>query len=173
MSKKHLQTSAPAERKDPAPQTAQAVPGLYNPVLSVVFSILFTPMFGAFLHAMNWRELGCADEAERSMAWVRWTFYTFFAYTLSEPFIRETAAGKYLMIILFAVFWISWTLAMGLKHVRFVRTNVAKYTTRRMAKAVMIGALGWLVYTAFAITLILLLHVTGIDPLPATAPILQ
>ena len=37
----------------------------------------------------------------------------------------------------------------------------------------MIGAFGWVAYTAVALTLVLFLHVTGIDPLPADAPILQ
>lgn len=42
-----------------------------------------------------------------------------------------------------------------------------------MGRAIMIGAFGWVAYTAVALTLVLMLHVTGIDPLPADAPILQ
>ena len=37
----------------------------------------------------------------------------------------------------------------------------------------MIGTFDWVAYTAFALTLVLFLHLTGIDPLPADAPILQ
>ena len=40
-------------------------------------------------------------------------------------------------------------------------------------RAIMLGAFGWVAYVAFALTLVLFLHLTGIDPLPETAPILQ
>ena len=77
------------------------------------------------------------------------------------------------MIALFVGFWISWTLTLGMKQVLYVKENVRVYTKKFMGRAIMIGAFGWVAYTAVALTLILLLHVTGIDPLPADAPILQ
>ncbi len=153
-------------------QSAQT-PKLYNPFLCVLCTLLFTPMFGAFLQGLNWRELGENELAARSMAWVRWTFFTFAAYTFSEPFIRETPVGRYLMIALFFGFWISWTVSLGWRQVTYVKRNVALYEPERMGKPIMLGAFGWVAYTAVALTLVLFLHVTGIDPLPATAPILQ
>ena len=50
---------------------------------------------------------------------------------------------------------------------------VPVYTKKFMGRAIMIGAFGWVAYTAVTLTLVLMLHVTGIDPLPADAPILQ
>ena len=141
--------------------------------MSVIFTFIFTPMFGGFLQGLNWRELGDDELAARNMGWVKWTFITFAAYTLAEPFIRDTFFGRYLMIALFVGFWISWTLTLGMKQVLYVKENVRVYTKKFMGRAIMIGAFGWVAYTAVALTLILLLHVTGIDPLPADAPILQ
>ena len=58
-------------------------------------------------------------------------------------------------------------------HFKYVKNFVPVYTKKFMGRAIMIGAFGWVAYTAVALTLVLMLHVTGIDPLPADAPILQ
>lgn len=149
------------------------VPRIYNPLICVILTLLFTPMYGAFLQGLNWRELGEHELAARSMAWVRWSFFTFAAYTLSEPFIRETPVGRYLMIALFIGFWVSWTISLGWHQVTYVKNYVKSYEPQRIGRTVMLGAFGWVAYTAVALTIVLFLHVTGIDPLPATAPILQ
>ncbi len=155
-------------------QQAKPLPKIYNPLACVLLTLLFTPMFGGFLQGLNWRELGDDELAARNMAWVKWSFFTFFAYTMAEPFIRDTFFGKYLMIALFFGFWISWSLSLGLKQVRFVREFVGKNRIpQRFGKAIMFGAFGWVAYSALALTLILFLHITGIEPLSPDAPILQ
>ena len=150
------------------------LPKIYNPLVCVLLTLLFTPMFGGFLQGLNWRELGDDEMAARNMGWVRWSFYTFAAYTLAEPFIRDTFFGRYLMIALFFGFWFSWTFSIGLKQVQFVREFVGeRRIPQRFGRPIMIGAFGWVAYCAVALTLVLFLHITGIDPLPADAPILQ
>lgn len=149
------------------------IPALFNPLSSVIFTLLFTPMFGGFLQGLNWRELGNDELAARNMGWVKWSFFTFVAYTFAEPFIRDTFFGRYLMIALFLGFWISWVVSLGWKQVVYVKKHVPVYTKKLMGRCIMIGAFGWVAYTAVALTLVLFLHVTGIDPLPADAPILQ
>ena len=150
------------------------LPVIYNPTICVLLTLIFTPMFGGFLQGLNWRALGDTKMADRNMAWVRWTFLTFIVYTFAEPFIRDTLIGRYLMIALFFGFWLSWTFSLGIKQIRFVREFVGKNRIPgRFGHAIMIGAFGWVGYCALALTLILFLHITGIDPLPANAPILQ
>jgi magnesium-transporting ATPase (P-type) len=161
------------QKNGPSANEANRVPELFSPLMSVLFTLLFTPMFGAFLQGLNWRELGDDELAARNMGWVKWTFITFAVYTFSEPFIRDTFFGRYLMIALFIGFWVSWTFSLGIKQIKYVRDNVPVYTKKFMGRAIMIGAFGWVAYTAVALTLVLMLHVTGIDPLPADAPILQ
>lgn len=167
--------SKPLKHTDPrfVHNETNQVPALFNPLSCVLFTLLFTPMFGGFLQGLNWRELGNDELAARSMGWVKWSFLTFAAYTFAEPFIRETFFGRYLMIALFLGFWISWVLSLGWKQVVYVRKNVPVYSKKLLGKCIMIGAFGWVAYTAVALTLVLFLHVTGIDPLPADAPILN
>lgn len=149
------------------------VPALYSPLACVILTLLFTPMFGGFLQGLNWRELGDDERAARSMGWVKWSFVTFATYTVAEPFIDETLIGRYLMIALFVGFWASWTLTMGWDQVRYVKEFVPVYTRKFLGRSVMIGAFGWVAYSAIALTLVLFLHVMGIEKLPDNAPILQ
>jgi hypothetical protein len=43
---------------------------LWNPQAAVSWSLLLSPIFGAYIHAKNWSEIGELDEARRSKMWV-------------------------------------------------------------------------------------------------------
>jgi len=51
-----------------------------DPSAEAVWSLLFTPILGAWLHAKNWQELNQADRAKKSMIWV----YGGFVFLLAE-----------------------------------------------------------------------------------------
>jgi hypothetical protein len=44
-------------------------PRLWNPTAALAWSLLFTPVFGAWLQAANWRALGQSAAARRSTRW--------------------------------------------------------------------------------------------------------
>jgi len=50
---------------------AKVEPGvaLWCPNAAASWSLLFTPVFGAYLHALNWRALGEHERARASMSW--------------------------------------------------------------------------------------------------------
>ena len=152
---------------------APATPRLYNPTVCVILTLLFPPMFGGFLQGLNWKELGENELAARSMGWVRVSFFTFLGYTLLEPVIRDIPICRYLMIALFVGFWISWSLSLGIRQILYVRRNHIDYEGKFFGRAIMMGAFGWVAYVALALTLVLFRHLTGIEPLPDTALILQ
>ena len=91
----------PETIQNPSVQTAEEPLRLYNPVVCIILTLIFTPMFGALLQGFNWRTLNEPVLAEKSMAWVRVSFFTFVAYTIAEPFIRDIPVCRYLMIALF------------------------------------------------------------------------
>ena len=156
-----------------ATAAAPATPRLYNPTVCVILTLLFTPIFGGFLQGLNWKELGENELAARSMGWVRVSFFTFLGYTLLEPVIRDIPICRYLMIALFVGFWISWSLSLGIRQILYVRRNRIDYEGKFFGRAIMMGAFGWVAYVALALTLVLFRHLTGIEPLPDTALILQ
>ena len=53
----------------PAPTRERTVIALWNPNGAANWSLLFTPLFGAYLHMLNWRSLGEAERAATSRKW--------------------------------------------------------------------------------------------------------
>lgn len=49
----------------PAPTREAAAIALWNPNAAANWSLLFTPLFGAYLHMLNWRSLGEAGGPPR------------------------------------------------------------------------------------------------------------
>ena len=45
--------------------TGEAAPALWNPNAASSWSLLFSPIFGAYLHMQNWQALGQPDKAEQ------------------------------------------------------------------------------------------------------------
>lgn len=46
------------------------VPYLWNPNAAALWSLLFTPIFGAWLHMRNWQELGDKTMARKNLMWI-------------------------------------------------------------------------------------------------------
>ena len=69
--------AAPPVQQAPRPErtTRQASPSrsksptLWNPGAAASWSLLFTPVFGAYLHMLNWEELGEPEKAKSSKTW--------------------------------------------------------------------------------------------------------
>ena len=69
--------AAPPVQQAPRPErtTRQASPSrsksptLWNPGAAASWSLLFTPVFGAYLHMRNWEELGEPEKAKSSKTW--------------------------------------------------------------------------------------------------------
>ena len=47
-----------------------AAPTLWNPNAAANWSLLFSPIFGTWLHMLNWRALGEAERAESAKTWL-------------------------------------------------------------------------------------------------------
>jgi hypothetical protein len=146
-------------------QTPQRA-ALYNPTLALVLALIFTPIFGGLLHALNWKALGNDALCARSMAWVRWTFYCFICYTFLEPIFQTLPFGRYMMLALLVGFWLAWASSIGISQVLYVRDFVPQYERKMFGKAIMAGALGWVGYTTVALTITLILQVSGLQPIP-------
>ena len=46
------------------------VPPLWNPDAAANWSLLFTPIFGSWLHMLNWRALGETERAKSAKTWL-------------------------------------------------------------------------------------------------------
>jgi hypothetical protein len=80
----------PARYSDPETTIGsrqQSAISLWNPNAAANWSLLFSPIFGAWLHAKNWAALGEKARANQSMAWV----YVGGAVLLTAMFLSEKA----------------------------------------------------------------------------------
>ncbi len=50
--------------------TGEHAPALWNPNAAASWSLIFTPIFGAYLHMRNWQALGQPDKAASSKNWI-------------------------------------------------------------------------------------------------------
>ena len=95
-----------------------APPALWNPNAAACWSLLFSPAFGAFLHARNAKSLGRPEEAKANRVW----FYASLAYlgvvlvsifipAIPEVIFRGAGIG----------FLIGWYVSLGKKQIHFVK----------------------------------------------------
>ena len=99
---------------------AGSPPSLWNPNAAACWSLLFSPAFGAFLHARNADSLGRAEEAKVNRAW----FYisvAYFAFTLVSIFIPAIPDGIFRIAGLALL--LGWYFSLGRKQIKFVKAT--------------------------------------------------
>ena len=129
-------------------QSLKAKVQLWNPSAAANWSLIFSPIFGGWVHAENWRELGHKDKAQKSMLWVY--------VTLASLVVRLfTGIGAPLLILLL------WYFLSAKAQVKFLRENNISYEKKTWDKPCAIGLLGWGIWLLALLTLSLF----GISPI--------
>lgn len=107
----------------PPPESAALAPGpvLWNPEAAAYWGWVFSPAFGAFLHAKNAKTLGREKEAKANWIW----FYgclAYFGFCMVSgfifPTIPDTAFGTAWLII-----YICWYAFTGRKQIKYVKNT--------------------------------------------------
>ena len=140
-------------------------PPLWNPTAAGAWSLLFSPIFGAFLHMQNWKALGRPEKATASKKWMFGSIAFFVANIFSSPFLRESGimgnAGSLGILVLLIV----WYYAIGKSQQTYVAARFGKTYPRRGWVIPLVVAFGILVAaTGFSIFLIGVLIATGVVP---------
>lgn len=110
--------------------SSPAVPKLWNPETAATLSVLLSPIFGAWLHARNWKELGRLDNEKKSMRW-------FYAYCIigiiclfsPKDIIRSSFWWNLLLVF-------PWYFSSAKPQVRFIKENFNNYEKRPFGKPV-------------------------------------
>jgi hypothetical protein len=107
------------------PQETQETPNhkpcLWNPAMAAFWSLFFTPAFGAYLHALNWKELGEAKKARDSMNWAYGAVGFILLWALSLPNNNLTLIG---LIPGSIIFLVAWYFVMASTQVAFVKEKL-------------------------------------------------
>ena len=108
---------------------------LWNPDASANWSLLFSIIFGAWLHAKNWEELGEAKKAKKSMLWV----YSGITILIVNMITVELIDKSFIAIF----FWLLliWYFLCARKQVKYIKDNNIKYEKRTIYKPLGIALL--------------------------------
>ena len=143
----------------------EEAPPLWNPTAAGAWSLLFSPIFGAFLHMQNWKALGQPEKAAASKKWMFASIVFFVANIFSSPFLPESgimgSAGSLGILLLLIV----WYYAIGKSQQTYVAARFGKTYACRGWAIPLVVAFGILVAgTGFSILLAGVLIATGVIP---------
>ena len=146
-------------------QTPRARTALFNPAAAAALSILFTPIFGAQLQALNWTALGEPGLARSSRLWVRMTLWLIGIFMVMQALFRHEPLMRFGGIYFLVVVWLGWMVTTGWRQISFVRSLFGtNYEKRRFGRAIILGAGGWVIYSMVSLSLQLGLALADIDP---------
>ena len=125
------------------PAPSDSSPALWNPNAAACWSLLFSPAFGAFLHARNAELLGRTDEAKANRVWfyASLTFLglaTLSVFVPAIPDIIFRGAGIGLLV--------GWYSTLGRKQIQYVKDTWQERYQRKIldkAAARWVWLFGW------------------------------
>jgi hypothetical protein len=134
----------------PQPSTNEP-PALWNPNAAACWSLLFSPAFGAFLHARNATALGRAEEAKTNMTWV-YVSLAYFGFVLISIFTPQIPDSVFRSVAIGLL--LGWYFAVGKKQVLYVKESWPDGYPRKSWTKPLLAAFGGLV--AFIIAVVIL-----------------
>lgn len=104
----------------PSERPPEISPTLWNPNAAACWSLLFSPAFGAFLHARNADSLGRAEEAKANRLWFNISV-AFLVCTSISVFIPAIPGGIFRLIGTGIL--LGWYFSLGTKQIKFVKAR--------------------------------------------------
>lgn len=116
---------------------------MWNPRIAANWSLLFSPVFGAFVQMKNWEALGEPARAQKSRNWAIGSAAFFFALTLFSGLMPESKVIDRLGSILTLVLLVVWYYADGKSQQVYVLGKFGKtYPKKGWGKPLLIGVAG-------------------------------
>ncbi|MCX8494679.1 MAG: hypothetical protein ORN51_00665 [Akkermansiaceae bacterium] len=106
---------------------------LWNPNTAANWCLLFSPIFGAWIHAKNWQGLNQPDKAKKSMLWVYFGF-VFFLVILVLPDNPRTPSTL--------IFLFTWYFLSARDQVKYVKDHNIQYRKKAWGRPLLLGVLG-------------------------------
>lgn len=120
--------------------TGENAPALWNPNAAASWSLLFSPIFGAYLHMRNWQALGQPEKVARSKNWLIGSVVCI-SLLMIIPLLMPDSKGTDALgrAIGFALL-ITWYYAIGKSQQAFVLGKFGKtYPRRGWAKPLLVA----------------------------------
>ena len=150
--------SSPYPSASPFPMA----PALWNPGAAASWSLLFTPAFGAWLHASNWRTLGQPDKARASMIWV-WLSLAVVLGVALLAVVSSSDGMTSLTRIAGIALLLSWYFGSATGQVKYVKEVLGgSYVKRGWGKPLLLGLAALVAY--FVLLVVLGIFLTSYNP---------
>lgn len=123
---------------------------LWNPWAAAGWSLLFSPAFGAWLHAANWHALGRPDKAAAARRW-GWLVIAAILLAGMAAALFEIYA-RYVPLLATVALTAASVGMPAREHCRYVRDMIGgNYRRRRWWPALLGGIAGWVLLTLFSL----------------------
>jgi hypothetical protein len=125
-----------------------AWPRLWNPSAAAFWCLVFSPAFGAYLHASNWRVLGKTGRARANMVWF-WVTVAFLVINVGTLFVPDSRAIDWGMRLTGLGLLIAWYFTQAKSQVRYVDEAFGDdYIRKRLWLPLLIGVASFSAYIA-------------------------
>lgn len=123
----------------PTPDVAD-IPPLWNPDAAANWSLLFTPIFGSWLHMLNWRALGETERAESAKTWLLLIVLLIVGLTLGAAAMPMSGLRELIWPVTL-VLLLAWYFGSARGQARWVRARYGKAYPRKGWLPPLAGAL--------------------------------
>lgn len=141
-----------AQVADVAP--SEVAPPLWNPSAAFYWSLLFSPIFGAWLHMKNWQALGNAEKARASRNWIIGTIVAMAAFIAVAIMLPENKLLDRIGNVIGLVLVFAWHSALGKEQRTYVKEHFGKNYERRGWLAPILTAVGCFILFVIALVLV-------------------
>jgi hypothetical protein len=110
---------------------------LWNPNAAALWSAVFTPVFGAYLQAANWRTLGDSEKADKAMNWFYAGVGMWILITVAALLhLDKTGLADWIPF----VFLFVWYFASAKEQIKYVKIQYGdSYPRRSWTQPLLIG----------------------------------
>ncbi len=113
-------------------------PEIWSPNAAANWSLVFSPSFGAFLHARNAKVLGRPEEAALNMKWFYGNLIWFVLMLLISELIPSIPDLPFRLISI--VILLTWYFSVAKKQIRYVKdTYESEYKRKSWGRPLLIG----------------------------------
>ncbi|QMT31720.1 hypothetical protein [Alysiella filiformis] len=133
-------------------------PKLWSPNKVAVAAVVISPVLGAVLTAINWRELGRDDWATPQQLWAKRFVYAHFVLAILA--ILTSWVWVLFLGSVLAVWW--WWHGGGRAQYRFVNAHFADFVPQSWRTALIGAVVGWFVYLLAAFFMLLFAVLLGL-----------
>ena len=127
---------------------------IWNPNAASNWSLIFTPAFGSYIHALNWRTLGETDRAKSAMGWFYFSLIMLVVYIFMGMFIANEKAADGAARGLGFLYLLIWYFSAGKSQAKYVKEKFGKdYPRRGWGKPLLIGVAAIVGYLFLAVAI--------------------